>query len=392
MSSIEQLYREYEDTKDVCSFYNKYDDENRTSERFLLMRSLDKPDLLGLYNEHVGGEEPRGRFKEVLFEVYDTDITIEQILNYINEKRTELVQKRVEETEGLEELLRNFPIEECGIRNDKVDDIIKGFVRDKSIKQVDEMQSRLNNSILPRVKQYCLWSYYNQTANDLIELALLNNQNIIPTLRKIHDIDFFVIAGDKIIPFDLKITHISDDYFEKISKGLIRTDGSDGDDYHIGDHDSEIKTIRNGYKELRRTHDIPATTGLKKDELIDYMVSVNDGAANILVEQYRTTRKQYIDETALDLRMLEWWNYKYQGERLFSNNNRLYVFLAYKDQFVDGRPLKGRIEQLRNLITSLLNDFEFDDPRMHTIHYHYDKEASLTGDYTAQALSVLYVE
>ena len=156
MSIIEQLYREYEDTKNVCDFYDQYNDEERTAERFLLMRSLDKPDLISIYNRYVGDEELRGRFKDVLFVVYNTNITIDQMLDYIDEKRDELISSRSEELEGLDELLRVFPIEECGVRNDKVDDIIKRFVRDKSVKTIDEMQNKLNNVILPKVKQYSL--------------------------------------------------------------------------------------------------------------------------------------------------------------------------------------------------------------------------------------------
>ena len=33
-----------------------------------------------------------------------------------------------------------------------------------------------------------------------------------------------------------------------------------------------------------------------------------------------------IQEVSNDTTTLEWWNYKYQGERLFSNNNRFFVF------------------------------------------------------------------
>ena len=165
MANIDEIYREYENTNNVCAFYEKYDDSERTAERFLLMRSLDKPDLINIYEQYVGEKELKGRIKEVLFEVYNTDISIDQLLEYINGKRNELIRSRETELDGLDDLLRDFPIEECGIRNDKVDDIIKGFVRDKSVKTIEEMQDKLNNVILPKVKQYSLWSYYNQTGD-----------------------------------------------------------------------------------------------------------------------------------------------------------------------------------------------------------------------------------
>lgn len=103
MANIEQLYREYEDTKNVCEFYDNYNDDERTAERFLLMRSLDKPDLINIYNRYVGEAELRGRIKEILFEVYNTDITIDQVLDYVNEKRDELITSRSEELKEIVE-------------------------------------------------------------------------------------------------------------------------------------------------------------------------------------------------------------------------------------------------------------------------------------------------
>lgn len=87
---------------------------------------------------------------------------------------------------------------------------------------------------------------------------------------------------------------------------------------------------------------------------------------------------------------LEWWNYKYQGERLFCNNNRLFVFLAYTDKFVDGRALKGKTAAIGEKISNLLDNLTEDD--IHLVKYHYDKEASLVGDYAAFALSTIYTE
>lgn len=99
---------------------------------------------------------------------------------------------------------------------------------------------------------------------------------------------------------------------------------------------------------------------------------------------------EYVPNTPEELRTLEWWNYKYQGERLFCNNNRLFVFLAYKNKFVDGRELKGRITEITAKITSLLDSVS--ENSLHEIHYYYDKEASLTGNYSALSLSTIYSE
>ena len=127
------------------------------------------------------------------------------------------MEAREKELEGLSNVLSQIPVVNCGVRNDKVDDIVKGFVRDKSIKSYELLIEELDTSLLQKVRQYCLWSYYNQTSNDIIELFFLKHEKVIPTLRKIHDIDFFIKLNGKIIPFDLKFTHISDEYFNLVS-------------------------------------------------------------------------------------------------------------------------------------------------------------------------------
>ena len=89
-----------------------------------------------------------------------------------------------------------------------------------------------------------MWSYYNQTANDIIELFFLQHPAVLPTLRKIHDIDFFIKIDGKIIPFDLKFTHISDSYFDLASQGILRSGNSMFDDFYINSN-SETKATMN---------------------------------------------------------------------------------------------------------------------------------------------------
>ena len=209
------LYNEFENTKDVCKFCESYQDDN-ISTRFLLIRSLDKPNLKDIITEY-SSYDTNGKFQDLTEKAYMSSVTVEQLLSYIEDKRIGLIEQRAAELEGLAEVLADFPIVNCGVRNDKVDDIVKSFVRNKSIKTLGELEEELDSSVLPRIRQYSLWSYYNQTSNDIIELFFLKHPSVIPTLRKIHDIDFFVKVDDRLLPIDLKITHISDSYFDLAS-------------------------------------------------------------------------------------------------------------------------------------------------------------------------------
>ncbi len=53
--------------------------------------------------------------------------TIEQLISYIESKRQELINQRTQELDGLQDVLSEFPVVNCGVRNDKVDDIVKGL-------------------------------------------------------------------------------------------------------------------------------------------------------------------------------------------------------------------------------------------------------------------------
>lgn len=394
MPNFISLYNEYENTKNVCKFCSDYA-ENDVATRFLLIRSLDRAnlkDIISIYSE----ETPEGNIRTLTEKAYNSPVTIPQLITYIEGKRAELIQQREAELANLDNVLADFPIVNCGVRNDKVDDIVKAFVRNKSLKSMDELLAELDESILPRIRQYSLWSYYNQTSNDIIELFFLRHNAVIPTLRKIHDIDFFLKVGGRIIPFDLKFTHISDSYFDLASQGIVRdTDTCHHDDFYVSDNSdaSEIKVIKafySAYKRSHRTANLPNLSGLEKNDFCELLISTGDNDAINFVSEVKRCRAQYVPTTSNDLHPLEWWNYKYQGERLFCNNNRLFVFLAYTNKFVDGRELKGKTAEIGQRINNLLDNLT--ETSIHTVKYHYDKDASLVGDYTALSLSAIYYE
>ena len=93
-------------------------------------------------------------------------------------------------------------------------------------------------------------------------------------------------------------------------------------------------------------------------------------------------------ETANNLKMLEWWNYKYQGERLFCNNNRIFLFLSYKNKFGDARELKSEIKELKKTVNTLMMNISKN--AVHDIKYVYEKDDRYNGPYSAKALSTIY--
>lgn len=393
MPNFTTLYTNYAKTKNVCGFCEQYA-ENDIATRFLLVRSLDRNNLREII-ERYSTESPDGLIPVLTEKAYNSSVTIEQLISYIESKRQELIKQRTQELDGLQDVLSEFPVVNCGVRNDKVDDIVKKFVRNKSLKTMDELEYELDNVMLPKIRQYSMWSYYNQTANDIIELFFLQHPAVLPTLRKIHDIDFFIKIDGRIIPFDLKFTHISDSYFELASQGIIRSDDSTFDDFYVdaNSETNELNRLKAYYQSFKREHKtlkLPNISKQNKTSLMNNLSATGDPGATRFIEEFTARHADYVPTSHEQLYPLEWWNYKYQGERLFCNNNRLFVFLAYMNRFVDGSELKGKTAAIGEKINSLLDNLTMSD--FHSVHYHYDKEADLVGDYTALSLSTIYYE
>lgn len=154
-----------------------------------------------------------------------------------------------------------------------------------------------------------------------------------------------------------------------------------------------MKRLKSYYQTFKREHkalNLPGISGLDKVSLINILLHTGDPDAAHFIAEFTKRHADYVPTTHEQLYPLEWWNYKYQGERLFCNNNRLFVFLAYLNRFVDGRELKGKTAAIGEKINALLDKLSLND--FHSVHYHYDKEADLAGDYTALSLSTIYYE
>ncbi len=379
MTRFNELYDEYGKTKDVVVFMNK---NKKDGLRFLLARSLDKKHSLELL-----GLDSKSNLKEIelMENVFSSKLSQKEIIEYIDSQKQSIDEERSEKESGLSEIITNYGPVQCGLRNDKVDDLVKQLVRDKSIKTIDELNDRIDNNIVPRISNYIKWSFYNQVTNDLIEHFFIRHPKVIPTLRKIPNVDFFLRVGTEIIPFDLKITHIADSCFDILSQSPTKTNGNDS--YMISDEESEEVSIKYFYKSIKKEYDLPNLSGLSKIEMIEILSKVNDPRVSKFILDCNKNRTMMVKSLDKNIELVEWWNYKYQGERLFCNNNRFFIFLAYLDSFEDGRPIKGELSQIEKTIKKALDNLTIKNIR--TIRYHYDKDPSLRGNYTVRSTSVL---
>ncbi len=355
--------------------------------RYLLVRTLEPDHLKFLINETVGVVS--GSRAETLYEeLYNSQCSNERIIEYIRSEYPKVKQVRQEQEEHLPAIVSNYGSIKCGVRNDNLNDAVKFLVRDKSIQDKTILEERVDALLLGTIKGYIMWQYYNQATNDLIEHIFNDHPKVIPTLRKIKYVDFMMQIDGKIIPFDLKITHISDDYFDLFSKGLRSVDAG-SDEFSVLEAPSEIDRIKDHYKKYKSELSLPNFGGLKKTEILSILEGLDHTPTKEFLEKIYADRARMVEALPENLKSLEWWNYKFQGERLFKNNNRFFVFLAYKDSYEDARPLKGNLELIKEKVSLKLD--EVHSGRLNTIRYYYQKDKGLEGSYQVQSTSVIVI-
>lgn len=64
---------------------------------------------------------------------------------------------------------------------------------------------------------------------------------------------FFLQIGDEIVPFDQKITHVSDNYFELASQWLIEQQNG-SDNFQNSYSKKEFQRIKEYYKAYKKAH------------------------------------------------------------------------------------------------------------------------------------------
>lgn len=354
--------------------------------KYILIRSLGKEHLKELIAEHSDDKDDSGNYQKLYSQLYSSTITIDQLIVYINGAYPAVREERIENEEHLSGIIENFGQVRCGIRNDNLNDTAKELVRDKSITSKEELEEKIDAVYDNTIKDYILWQYYNQVTNDLIEHIFNDHDVVIPSLRKIKYVDFFIKIDDQIIPFDLKITHISDNYFDLHEKGLENQEEGN-DSYSVLDNESEVERIKAKYKEVKRDLKLPNYGGLSKEEMLEILQKTGNEDLQNFVRTTIGRRAEIVNEIEQDLVPVEWWNYKFQGERLFKNNNRFFVLLSYTNSFTDARPIKGNLEEINVAVTAKLDTLVEDG--MNEIRYFYEKDRGLEGAYTVLSTSIL---
>ena len=132
MTEFKTLNDMFENQKDFYSMFSTYGDD---ATRYALLRSLDNNNI----KEFLGSRIDTSVTKDLLKNAYNSNVTIDEVVDYIMSKKEDILKERKLNEDLLISIVEDMDVVNCGIRNDQVDDIIKPFVRNKDFTNLDEM-------------------------------------------------------------------------------------------------------------------------------------------------------------------------------------------------------------------------------------------------------------
>lgn len=94
--------------------------------RYILIRTLGKEHICEILNIN-GLTSSSNDYNQLYEQLFYTEISNQEIISYIKNKYPEIKQKRLEEEAHLPEIIKNFGIVSCGIRNDNLNEEIHYF-------------------------------------------------------------------------------------------------------------------------------------------------------------------------------------------------------------------------------------------------------------------------
>ncbi|MHA1730441.1 MAG: hypothetical protein ACTSU5_00770, partial [Promethearchaeota archaeon] len=130
--------------------------------------------------------------------------------------------------------------------------------------------------------------------------------------------------------------------------------------------------------------------GKQNYEILEEIRGLNIGVATQILEELMKERTFIYDEIEENPINYAKWLFENQGERLFSNNNRLFIVLASEKTIEKPWWMKANFDALQEKIHHFL------EHRLNSsivdISYRYDKTPEFRGDYTAKGGIILLRE
>lgn len=182
--------------------------------RFALIRSMDTPHLQSLLSSENTG------IRELMEEAYDSNLSIDALTEFIRERWVEETENREREYQRIAHILELFGSDLTTSTKISGPAGVRGYIQAK-LRHMKNLESDAGLSsefeaMQNEITNYANWQMFSLLTNDLVELfhGQTLPDNMIPTLRRIREIDFFVKIDGRIHPFDLKTSYIPTKYYE----------------------------------------------------------------------------------------------------------------------------------------------------------------------------------
>lgn len=229
----------------------------------------------------------------------------------------------------------------------------------KSLNSYDTLISKFDTEIRTAVQGYVLNSWYNHWSSVLIEHIFKSHPNVLPTVGKIKNVDFFINN----IPFDLKVTYLPNEFIK-------------------------IKRKEKGYPvEITFLKDCARKSGIDFDkngkdsdiqyEILEKLSDKNDDFSNSVLQTIKMEKLEILKEAQENPKMLAKWLYENQGEMRFGSENRLFLVLVDSNDFGNSWKLKRNFEFLEPSIRKYLDNFPNKNIQDLKISFNYKGNANI---------------
>lgn len=306
--------------------------------RFLKLKSLSRKEHLNrlIQNHHLTIQA--GTLAARLKAVFESRVTDKQINSTIRAIYDEERRQRAKNEPGLiTELYKMQSFDWGGLHQGNLErTIVNNYV--KKIRSYDELQARIDDELFHSMKSYVICSWYNTWTSIITEDIFRNHPAVLPSVGRIKKVDFFIRG----VPFDLKVTHLPEDYIK--------------DQRKEAGQEAELSILRG----FCRTHNIHFESTLPAARLLeDLWVKTADNPsseARTLIKNLKTRRLAILDNAKQNPENLIRWLYENQDVRRFDASNRFFLVLVDCDNFFESWKLKRAKPLLVEKIHKHLNN------------------------------------
>lgn len=227
-----------------------------------------------------------------------------------------------------------------GFRNSLDKAIVSRYVKTENIIPFERLEGICDGELREMSRGYLLNSWYNYWSSVLIENLFRRNPRVLPAPGKIKNVDFFVDD----FPFDLKVTHIPNEYAASVRR-------------RIG-VDDPMKLL----KAYARRHGIVTSSGAAPEqlryEIVERMRDAKDSEAQSVLDAIAAGWNKTVKCIMTEKTALIRWLYENQGDMRFGAENRVFLVLIDMVNPDDSWKLKRNVDLISPLISNWVSRFK----------------------------------